>query len=64
MGHLRGRGHAGPLHEVLARVLVVREVLLRAVAGLEVLPTVAATQEVIASADRGPRGVHARHQGP
>ena len=53
MGHLRGRGHAGPLHEVLARVLVVREVLLRAVAGLEVLPTVAATQEVIASADRG-----------
>ena len=37
---------------------------MRAVAGLEVLPAVATTQEVIASADRGARGVHTRHQGP
>ena len=53
-----------PLQEVLARILVVREVLARAVDGLDVFLAAPATREEIANADRGARGVHARHQDP
>ena len=53
-----------PLKEVLARILVVREVLAYAVDSLDVFPEAVATREEIANEDRGARGVHARHQGP
>ena len=44
---------AAPLQEMLAHILVVREVLARTVDGLDVFTAAATTREVIANTNRG-----------